>query len=365
MQVLLVAGGTGGHIWPAIAFGKWLERSDSTVKVSYFSGIRDLELDIYRSEGIEPLKIKVVGSPLGAPRGEKLKRWMSVFSAFWQTRRILKSELPDICILFGGYVSATALVICKMTGIPVVLHEQNAHAGRVTRLAAKLKTPVMSGWKECGPLNEGSFKHVGVPIRSFPSMSHSEAWSCLGTSLPMPESPIVAVMTGSLGSSRVSNIIEELSIMEKFKSWSFLLINHELKSPLQVRPNLVFLPKMWNIAPLYNMADLLITRGGASTLSEVLASDIPAIVVPWRKALDDHQMKNSRIIAKSPKVFMWDEEHNTVEDLSAILNHLHSSYPKTVNDINKKMYNIAERICADLWSEATGHVKGDVHVGGK
>lgn len=365
MQVLLVAGGTGGHIWPAIAFGKWLERNYGNVKVRYFSGIRELELEIYRSEGIEPLKIGVSGSPLGAPKGEKLKRWMSIFSAFWQTRRLLKSVPPDICILFGGYVSLTVLLNCKITGIPVILHEQNAHAGRVTRLAAKINAPVMSGWDECDPLEKGCFKNVGVPIRAFRSMSRIEAWNYLGVALPVPESPVVAVMTGSLGSKKVSKIIEELSTMENFKSWSFLMINHDVKSPVQVRSNLIFLPKMWDIAPLYNMADLLITRGGASTLSEVLASDIPAVVVPWRKALDDHQMRNSLIVAKSPKVFMWDEEHNTVEDLSAILNHLHSSYPKIMNDINKKMYNIAERICADLWSSATDHVKGDVHIGGK
>ena len=93
---------------------------------------------------------------------------MSIFSAFWQTRRLLKSVPPDICILFGGYVSLTVLLNCKITGIPVILHEQNAHAGRVTRLAAKINAPVMSGWDECDPLEKGCFKNVGVPIAAHP-----------------------------------------------------------------------------------------------------------------------------------------------------------------------------------------------------
>ena len=365
MKILLVSGGTGGHIWPAITFGRWIEHNQKGVKVQYMSGVRPLELEIYGSEKITPFKINVSGSPLGAPKGEKLKRWREIMGAFWQTKKMLKSEAPDLCVLFGGYISLTALLACRLLGIPAVLHEQNAQAGRVTRLAAVMKTPVASGWKDCYPLRSGRFTHVGVPVRAFPSMSRSEAWRYLNVPFPMHGSPVVAVMTGSLGSRRVSGIVEELSGMKKFSSWSFLMIDHEIKQAVRSRPNLIFLPKMWDIAPLYNMADLLITRGGASSLSEVVASGIPAVVVPWRRALDDHQMKNSLSIAKSPKIFVWDEEFGTVEDLSAILSLLHSSYPNAVIDINKKMYNVAERICTDLWRVVAGHVKGDVRVGGK
>lgn len=364
-KILLVAGGTGGHIWPAIAFGSWVLENRSGVTIKYLSGKRALESEIYRSCDIEPLKIDMEGSPFSAPKGTRIRRWVDLLRAFRQTRRILIGERPDLCVLFGGYVSASALINCRLSGVPAVAHEQNAFAGRVTRLARKMGVPVASGWERCCPFETGSFTHVGVPVRAFQKMGKEEAWRVLKTGGSFPRAPLVAVLTGSLGSGRILEIVKRLSGTQAFRSWFFMVVTTDTKTPHYSSDNLLLLPQRWDIAPLYNLADIVVTRGGASTLTEVMAAGIPTLVIPWRASANDHQLMNAETFAKSGVVRIWDEREDDLSSLGRELNHLHACGFTAKNDMSKRMYNIAETINEKLWCFAEACAKGDVYVGGR
>jgi UDP-N-acetylglucosamine--N-acetylmuramyl-(pentapeptide) pyrophosphoryl-undecaprenol N-acetylglucosamine transferase len=322
------------------------------------SGSRQVELEIYRSSEIEPLVLEIEGSPIGAPRGKKLRRWKDLIQSIDRAAEIMEKRRPDLCVFFGGSSSTAALWVAITRKTPAIVHEQNACAGKLTRAAPFMRIPVVSGWENCHPLARKNFVRVGVPIRPIRGMERGAAIEALGLDAESAGSPAVAVMGGSLGSEKLTETIEELSRMEGFASWSFLAIAHEAGAPERTSRNFTRLPKMWDIAPLYNAADILITRGGASTLAEVEASGLPSVIVPWRQAAGDHQMKNAMELAKSGRSDIWDESGGKLADLAEKLKKLHGSHGATQRDIGKRMYNASENICERLWNHCCGLREG-------
>ncbi|MDR1885258.1 MAG: UDP-N-acetylglucosamine--N-acetylmuramyl-(pentapeptide) pyrophosphoryl-undecaprenol N-acetylglucosamine transferase [Synergistaceae bacterium] len=351
-RVLLVAGGTGGHVLPAIAFGGWIRRKHPGTEVGYVSGTRQVELEIYRASSIEPMTVEIEGSPIGAPRGRRIKRWASIIRSFVTAGRLLKKFNPDLCVLFGGYVSATSLILCRARGIRAVVHEQNARAGRITRLASRLGVPVASGWEACAPLRRADFTPVGVPIRSLRLTERDEAWRTLGLPEPRPSGPVAAVLTGSLGSSRMRDIIENLANREDFQDWSFIVSDPGASAPEKKLHNLTLLPARWDIAPVYSAADMLIARAGASTLSEACAMGIPSVVIPWGGAADDHQTENARMMEGRENIAIWPEDRDRMDELAQKLHDYKFLRRAPRSEAVEKMYNVAESICEGLWSFA-------------
>jgi UDP-N-acetylglucosamine--N-acetylmuramyl-(pentapeptide) pyrophosphoryl-undecaprenol N-acetylglucosamine transferase len=360
-NLTLVAGGTGGHIIPAMAFGDWVRRERPDVRVDYVSGSRPLELEIYRASGIEPFALGASGSPLGASGLRSLKRWCELGRGFFQMNGFMRRTSPDLCVMFGGYASAPALAVGRLRGIRSVLHEQNALAGRVTRIAAKLGVPVASGWTECAPLAEGSYRRVGVPIRRLENMPKRDAWKSLGAG-DAPDGATVSVMTGSLGSETLLDALMAIAGLDDFASWGFLALDPSVNAPEKVSRNVTRIPRSWNISPFYAAADLLLTRGGASTLAEAEALGKPAVVAPWRGARDDHQMKNALAMSRSDKIRVWDERGDSPADLAGKLKNLYANFVSENGAVGKLLYNAGEASeinCRRLWNFAVDFCEGE------
>jgi UDP-N-acetylglucosamine--N-acetylmuramyl-(pentapeptide) pyrophosphoryl-undecaprenol N-acetylglucosamine transferase len=312
-------------------------------------GSRPLETEIYGSLKISPFVINIEGSPIGAPKGKKLKRWSDLARGFFAARDFMLDEKPDLCVLFGGYISLGVMLLSKTRwrdGMKTVAHEQNARAGRVTRIANLLGVQVMSGWRECCPLEPKKYSYVGVPVRAPRDMTREDAEAELG--LTGTYDATVLVMTGSLGSGNISELIGRLAEREEFKNWRFLIMDSKIKGKRNLSENVTALPRMWDISPLFAAADVLMTRCGASTLSEVAASGLPAVIVPWRGAADDHQMANARQLRALDRIKIWDEGAGQ-DELALGLLSLRRSFGGVPCDIGKKMYNTSGNVCKKLW----------------
>ena len=367
-RMLLVAGGTGGHIIPAVAFGNWLKARQKGVEVDYMSGSRPLELEIYRQSGIEPFALDIMGSPMGAPKGEKISRWRDLIRSITQAKRIIAPAAEkryDLCLLFGGYVSVPALWIARRYGLRLLVHEQNARAGVVTRIASALGVAVASGWRVCDPLVAGKFTCTGTPIRRIEITDRDKAWHALGLSGEVPDGPIAVVTTGSIGSAAVGEAVGKLAQEAHRKSWCFLVVDADVREPVRGGANLFRIPRVWDIGNLYSLADILVTRAGASTLAEVEALGIPALVIPWRGAAKDHQMLNANQLHGADSVAIWDERGGDIDELSHKVDELGISRLSKKGVLGKRMYNAFENICGRLWRLAAGIMKGEVHVGGR
>ncbi len=347
-KILLVAGGTGGHIWPAISFGRWINKNKPEVSVDYICGMRPLEIEIYDSADIKPHRLRLEGSPLSG-RGiiNKITRSIEQFSAFSEARGFIKNFAPDCCVLFGGYISFPVLLACKLLKVPVIMHEQNAYAGKVTRFASKMGVEIFSGWSECLPLSSDKYTQIGVPVREFEKIDPLKAWQELGLSENMPDGPKVVVFSGSLGSQSIKDVICNVAGMEEFKNWTFILPAVADKVE-KIGENIYVLPKIWNASLLFSIADFAVVRAGGSTLTEVGTLGIPSIVIPWRNAADDHQYYNAVTFLAENEGFLWDGSSN-FNVFAKKLTKLYEISKDHRQIIASKLYNSAGRICENFW----------------
>jgi UDP-N-acetylglucosamine--N-acetylmuramyl-(pentapeptide) pyrophosphoryl-undecaprenol N-acetylglucosamine transferase len=303
-KILIVAGGTGGHIFPALAFGRWILDQKKTEHVFYLSGSRPLETEIYTSQGVHPYQLSLSGSPLGgASIMRNFRRWVELFCSFFQTGHFLRQKRPDVCFLFGGYVSLMPLLWCRFLGIRTLAHEQNVCAGKVTRLASYFRVPIASGWNECRGVD--TFTPVGVPVRPLEKISRKEAASVFEIDVKSEEF-VIGVVGGSLSSVSLSTLAEEISESAgsvNDRDCTFLVLGDIPDFPFGEKVR--FVGRQWDMSPFYSLCDAVICRAGASTLSEVAIYGIPTLVIPWKLASGNHQEANAECFAALTGNMIW------------------------------------------------------------
>jgi UDP-N-acetylglucosamine--N-acetylmuramyl-(pentapeptide) pyrophosphoryl-undecaprenol N-acetylglucosamine transferase len=312
-KILIVAGGTGGHIFPALAFGRWILAQKKAGDVFYLSGSRSLEVEIYASQGIRPHRLSSTGSPLGSSSiVRKFRRCVELLCSFFQAGYFLRRERPDICFLFGGYISLMPLLWCRFWGIRTIAHEQNVCAGKVTRLASYFRIPIASGWNECRGVDV--FKPVGVPVRPLKKISREEASFIFEINVKNEEF-VIGVVGGSLSSASLSALIEEIS-----RNTAGVNDENCIFVVLSDIPNfsfgekVYFIGRQWDMGPFYSLCDAVICRAGASTLSEVAAYGIPSLVMPWKLASDRHQEANAECFGALTGNMIWSGEENSKDN---------------------------------------------------
>ena len=309
-RVLIASGGTGGHIFPAIVFGKNLQEHGDVVE--WLCGSRELERTIYNSAGIEPVCLPLAGSPMGTRSINKiLGRVADVFRSVAVTSRVMKAFRPDEVYLFGGYISFAPLLLAKVKGIPVTLHEQNTVAGRVTRLASRMGAKILTGWPVCEGIKD--FTYYGIPVREPVRVEREEALRTLGLSLPAG-SKIVGVAGGSLGSGPLSEILKKAAKLCGGCEFVFLS-SKERKD----EGNTHFILSQWDMNPFYSVSDILVCRAGGSTLAEALKWGMPTISIPWSGAMDNHQEKNAQEFVKLAANGHMFRETGSPEELADII----------------------------------------------
>lgn len=293
-RILLAAGGTGGHIIPSVAFGLWLQKQGESV--IWLSGSRPLEDEIYKAHGIAPQKLSLEGSPLGVPGLRSLKRWKHLFGSFFEACAILKRERIDHCVLFGGYLSMPVLLAARCLHVPALIHEQNTVAGKVTRFAARCGIPVACAWEECQGLDTIKKTVTGMPLREIRLIDKKDAQKrLLGASLSDNEKLIV-ILGGSLGSGGMKKVLQDTQNMIKSTSYKVLCMGIEPKD--RPFPEALTHEACWDMTAVFSAADVIVCRAGASTLAELRALGIPALVVPWLKAAGQHQVSNAQYFSK-------------------------------------------------------------------
>jgi len=291
--VMIMAGGTGGHVFPALAVAEQLRLLD--VPVVWLGTRRGLEARLVPAAGIAMEWVQVAGL-----RGTGLARWLRapwmLGRACWQALAILRRRRPQLVLGMGGFVSGPGGIVARLLGVPLVIHEQNALPGTTNRWLARLADAVLEAFP-------GSFdaalhaRAVGNPVR---------AGLCR---LPEPEarfgqrddSPRLLILGGSQGARDLNTLIPaalaRLPIGQRPQLW------HQTgarwlddtragyrEAGLEARCE-AFIEDM---AAAYQWADLVLCRAGALTVAELAAVGVGAILVPYPYAVDDHQTANAR-----------------------------------------------------------------------
>jgi UDP-N-acetylglucosamine--N-acetylmuramyl-(pentapeptide) pyrophosphoryl-undecaprenol N-acetylglucosamine transferase len=339
-----------------------MERKCKLHRPVFLSGQRQLEREIFQACGLPYLSLNIVGSPLDFSATNLLQRWYALGEAVRMSIRLLKEHHFGAVLLFGGYVSFPMLLASLLCRVPVVIHEQNAYAGKVTRLAAFCRVPVLSGWPSCAPLPRNSFIRVGIPVRRFRRLQNSEAWNTLVRGVVFREGPTILIFGGSLGSQKLEQLIRDIAQLPPFREWTFLFVTKGENLP-KVMGNCVFVPQRWDPSPFYSLATVAIVRGGASTLAEMKEQHIPCVVVPWERASDAHQLWNARAFVDAGGGVLWRENDPQAALVAAILHVVEVAHSRT-KIFSDATLSESEKICEHLYEQVVAlTMKGDAQNG--
>lgn len=308
MKVALAGGGTGGHVFPALAIAEELKRRDPNLQLMYLGKSGSVEERI-TTENMIPFRSIFVEGMAGksAPR-----RAYSVFSAgigLVQSLTILFRFQPQAVIGTGGYVSLPPVLAARMLKIPTLIHEQNSVPGKANLACARFADAVVANFEECtGRFGDRPVHVAGNPIRSdflpdrLAEVDPAESRQSLGLG---PNKFTVFVLGGSTGAHSLN--VAMLDALDRLDPDKFQLICMTGKDDYRrvrdacdrVGLTAAVFQFIDDMVAAYTAADLVISRAGASTLSEISAVGRPAVFVPYPHHADRHQELNARSFVKA------------------------------------------------------------------
>lgn len=321
MKLLLAGGGTGGHLFPAVALAEQLLGEDPRAQVLFVGTERGLENRILPRLGL-PLRTIDISGFVGKGLGQKLALIPQLLKSFGQSRAILKEFAPDVVVGVGGYASGPVLAAARLKGYPVLIHEQNARPGLTNRLLAPWVQRICVSFPETLEAFRGAAAVVtGNPVR-------------LGLAdCPPPPSglPHLLIFGGSLGARAINDaILATLAELSDLKGKITLLHQTGEDDLERVRagyqsagwdPQWV-VPFIDDMAQAYRNAHLVLCRAGATTLAELTACGRAAILVPFPHAAGDHQRANAQALAEKGAAMLVPQEQLTPARLGQLLREL-------------------------------------------
>lgn len=316
MKTLMVmAGGTGGHIFPGIAVAEALRAKGW--RVVWMGNPDGMEASIVPARGYETAWVR-----FGALRGKGLVRKLmlpvNLLSGFWQALRALRSARPDVVVGMGGYITFPGGMMAALLGRPLVLHEQNSVAGLANRVLARVADRVLTGFPQV--LAKSSW--VGNPVRAEIAAVAPPAERFAGREGPLR----ILVVGGSLGAAALNEAVP--AALGRMPADQRPLVVHQAGEKqidalrtayARARVDGDLRPFIDDMASAYAEADLVICRAGALTVAELAAVGVASLLVPFPHAVDDHQTGNARFLAEHGGAYLLPQTELNAERLAGIL----------------------------------------------
>ncbi len=318
-RLLIAASGTGGHVFPAVAIAEQL--TDYHIE---WLGVPD-RMEVKLVGDRYPIHTVKVSGFQGKPGFGTVKTLWQLIASIQKVRKILKRGNFQGVFTTGGYISAPAIIAAKSLGIPVVLHESNALPGKVTRFFAPWCTTVAIGFAIAAESLKAKTVCTGTPVRSqfFESSASLE-------DLNIPDGvPLVVMVGGSQGAVALNQLVRDAA--PKWFEQGIWLIHQTGESDPNANslshPQYRSLPFYPHMAALFRRADLVISRSGAGTLTELAMTHTPSILVPYPYAAEDHQAVNAKEFVKVGAALMFRQSELTSETLTETVLGLLDSQP--------------------------------------
>lgn len=322
IRVLIAGGGTGGHIFPALAIASAVGSLYPKVKLLFVGAQGRMEMERVPAAGYQ-----IVGLPIkGMPRGMRPLRLLQFLWAWWRSnqkaRKVLLKFRPQVVVGVGGYASVPAVQAAQKLGIPTVLQEQNGYAGKANQLLARKAKRIFVAYEHMERFFPSENLVVsGNPIRNFLHGKLPEAQAARGE-LGLPErGKILLVMGGSLGAGTINNaVVKNLSLLAQHPEVTVLLqtgagYHAEVVQAVSSYggENLKVVDFIQRMDLAYAAADLIVSRAGAISISELCVVGKPTILIPSPNVAEDHQTRNAEQLEQKGAVVMIRDQRAVVE----------------------------------------------------
>lgn len=313
MKAIIAAAGTGGHINPALAIANKIKQEEPNSEIIFVGTDRGLENDLIPRAGYDLKRIEAYGFNRKISL-DNVKKMYKTFKSIGQAKKIIQDFKPDIMIGTGGYICLPVALAANKLKVPIVLHESNAFPGVAIKMLSKKASAILVGFEDAKKRirNTENVVVVGNPSKvkkiSFTNSQKEKILKEIG--LTDIEKPIVLVFGGSQGAQKINesfiNIISK-KINEKYQIiWAtgpnqYEIIKAKLQS-LNINidniSNVKILPYIYNMEEVMNCVDLVVSRSGAMTITEISIVGKPSIFIPFPYATENHQEYNAKVLEK-------------------------------------------------------------------
>ncbi len=350
MNAIVACGGTGGHLFPGLAVAEVLRgRGHEVLLFISEKEIDSLAVSSHPEFRFE--KLPTIGLP--SPFSPAIVRFTQRFSeSLSACRKIYRKFEPHAVLGMGGFTSTAPILAGRLRGVPTFIHESNAIPGKANRLTARMVRAVLLGFQECAPFFPKARTEVtGTPIRSeLQRIDRAEARRKLGL---REDLRTLLVMGGSQGAAGINqSVIKSLPTLQGEPLQVIHLAgarDERLVADNYRRENIPafvagFHHKMEEV---YSAADLAIARSGAASLAELAAFSLPAILIPFPYAADDHQTRNAEIFARADAAILLREAELAGEVLARKIHEL-TADPATLQRMSENCGRLAPKNAAEL-----------------
>lgn len=366
MKVIIAAAGTGGHINPGIAIAEIIEKKYPNSDIRFIATGKKLEEDLIHKAGYKSYAINAYGFSKKISI-DNFKKTIKTIKGYSEAKKILKEFKPDIVIGTGGYICGAVILAAHKLKIPTLLHESNAYPGLAIRLLVKSVDTILVGLEDAknGLKRAKRVIYTGTPTKVKLEKITKEKRKEIFSELNIKENlPIVLVFGGSQGAKKINDCIVDI-IKEKNNTnyqiiWAtgqeqYEIIKNELansKINIEKVKNAKILPYIYNMQDVMSISDLVVSRSGALTLTELSLLGKPAIFIPLPSSTANRQEDNARVFEKKGAAKIILNSEVTGNNLNDTINSIISDKEvlKKMSTASKKLavYNVEDRIYNEI-----------------
>ncbi len=320
--ILIMGGGTGGHVFPGLAVANYLK--ELGWHVVWLGTQAGIELKIVPQHGYETETISFSGL-----RGKQLTAWfmlpLRLIKAFLQSIHIIRRIKPDVILGMGGYPAFPGGMMACLLNKPLIIHEQNSVPGLTNKILAKLADKVMLGFPDTVLADKEKIVFSGNPVRSEITRMETPEKRFLGRQGKLK----LLVVGGSLGAQTLNTVVPRaLELMPEnlrptvVHQVGILHLESVEKAYAELHIEGELVAFIDDMAERYAICDLVLCRAGALTIAELSAVGIASILVPYPHAVDDHQTSNAQFLVSQGAALLIPENELTAQKLAELLSNL-------------------------------------------
>ena len=366
MRVIIAAAGTGGHINPGIAIANKIKEEEKDSEIIFIGTNRGLENDLVPRAGYELKTIDAYGLSI-KPSIENLKKLYKTFKGIGEAKKIVKEFKPDIVIGTGGYICGAVVLAAKKNNVPVVLHESNAFPGKAVKMLAKKADTILVSFEEAKNriTNCKNVVFTGTPVKvKKQDYGINERLNIIKSMGLSETKPIILIFGGSQGAQKINESIISIIENKLNKNYQLLwatgpkqydIIKEELNEKnidIENIENSKIVPYIYNMEEAENIADVVVARAGAMTITEISNLGKASILIPLPNVSNDHQMYNAKVLEKIGSAKIITNDSLNGELLNTTINSivLDSKVSKQMGDNAMKVAttNVEEKIYKEI-----------------
>jgi len=330
MRVVVSAGGTGGHIYPALYIKKKIKEKEPNSEFLYIGTHNRMEKDIVPKEGIPFKQIEMYGFDR-KHLFNNFKTVKCLIKANGRCKKLIKDFNPDVVIGVGGYVTVPVIKAAKKLDYKTAIHEQNSLPGKANLMLSKYSDTVFISFKS----SEKYFEHKNIVFSGNPCSEDAlNVKKASKTSLGLSTTKkLVVFVMGSLGAGKINEIVLKNAKEFKNKNYEVLFITgkkeYDNYKNLEYPENFKVIDFYEGLTSLMKVTDLLVTRSGASTLSEIISLEVPSILIPSPNVTDNHQYKNAMDLVSKDAALLIEEKDMSLDKIIGLIDETLNNKTKT------------------------------------